>query len=435
MLSQSLDLKIKNRSLLKKFDWNLFTVIVCLQMIGLVNLYSAAYSTEHLSTAFRSQVIWISIGWVAFLLISNLHYENLIRFSSFFYWANLTALVLVLFIGKRIYGSRRWLDLLVFNYQPSESMKLFLVLFMAGFLARHKLENFGFTNLIRPLLILGAPFLLTARQPDLGTALLLLAIPSSMILFLGVQRRVFLTVLMVVAVSFPLAWNYALKPYQKNRVLNFLNPERDPRGSGYNSIQAKIAIGSGQFMGRGYREGSQNQLQFLPERHSDFIFCVLSEEFGFIGGVTTLALFMILLILILNIARDCGDRSGALICVGVAAFIFLASDYQCGDGGWSFAHCGGPPAPSLLRGVQHGDLHGLFGPGGRCGPSPLYVLTRCFKPAVLANFGSKALKRPPQRTVLKRKRGLKMFIQKVGDGFLGMISHDLVHDLPILKQG
>ena len=322
MLSQSLDLKIESRNALKRFNWDFALVIFFLQFVGLINLYSAAYSTDHLRGVFRSQLIWIAIGWMAFLVVSRINYKSLIKFSPIFYWLNLAALALVLVIGKRIYGSRRWLDLMVFNYQPSESMKFFLILFMAGFLARHKLENFNFKDLIRPGLILGIPFLLTAKQPDLGTALLLLAIPSSMILFLRVKKKVILTIFAILAVSLPMAWNYALKDYQKNRVLNFLNPERDPRGTGYNSIQAKIAIGSGQLLGRGYRDGSQNQLQFLPERHSDFIFCVLSEEFGFIGALITLMAFLVLLVIILNIARDCGDRAGALICVGVAAFIF-----------------------------------------------------------------------------------------------------------------
>ncbi|MCJ8275443.1 MAG: rod shape-determining protein RodA, partial [Bdellovibrionales bacterium] len=132
----------------------------------------------------------------------------------------------------------------------------------------------------------------------------------------------FLTVALILAVSLPVAWTYALKPYQKNRVLNFLNPERDPRGTGYNSIQAKIAIGSGQLLGRGFQQGSQNQLEFLPERHSDFIFCVLSEEYGFIGGFFTLALFLVLLLIILHTAQVSADRGGVLVCVGVTAFIF-----------------------------------------------------------------------------------------------------------------
>lgn len=322
MISQSLDLKIEGRTAFKRFDWNYAAIIFTIQIIGLINLYSAAYSTDHLSRIFYSQIIWIAIGWVAFIVVSNLDYRNFTKYSPLFYGVNLVALALVLVVGNRIYGSRRWLDLGFFNYQPSETMKFFLILYMSSFLAKHKLENIGFKDLIKPALILVTPFLLTAKQPDLGTGILLMAIPSSMILFVKVQKKVILAIAILLAVSLPTVWNYALKPYQKNRVINFLNPERDPRGTGYNSIQAKIAIGSGQLLGRGFQQGSQNQLQFLPERHSDFIFCVLSEEYGFIGGMFTLSCFLILLFIILNIARDAGDRSGALICVGVTSFIF-----------------------------------------------------------------------------------------------------------------
>ncbi|MEM7646961.1 MAG: rod shape-determining protein RodA [Pseudomonadota bacterium] len=318
----SLELKIEERSAFKRFDWNFVAVIVTLHVIGLINLYSAAYSTDHLSRVFYAQMMWIPIGWVAFFIFWRINFKDLLKYSPYFYWLNILALLLVPLIGKRIYGARRWIDLGFFNYQPSETMKLFLVLYMGSFLAKNKLENFGFKDLVRPGIILLLPFLLTARQPDLGTALLLFAIPASMILFLKVQRKVILTIFATLSVSLPIVWSYGLKDYQKNRVLNFLNPERDPRGTGYNSIQAKIAIGSGQILGRGFQQGSQNQLQFLPERHSDFIFCVLSEEYGFIGAMFTLAFFLILLFIILNIARESQDRGGALICVGFAAFIF-----------------------------------------------------------------------------------------------------------------
>ncbi len=321
-MSRTLDLKIEERSFLKRFDWNYAAVIFTLQVIGLINLYSAAHSTDHLDRVFYSQLMWIGMGWMAFLFFSNFNYKNLLKFSHIFFLINLSALVLVLLIGKRFYGARRWLDIGFMHFQPSETMKLFMILFMASYLARHKLENLGFRDLFKPILFIGVPFLLTAKQPDLGTALLLLAIPSSLILFLKVQKRVLLSVALFLAFALPTAWNYGLKPYQKNRVVNFLNPDQDPRGTGYNSIQAKIAIGSGQILGRGFQQGSQNQLQFLPERHSDFIFCVLSEEYGFIGGVLTLSFFLILIFIILNIARDSGDRAGSLICVGISAFMF-----------------------------------------------------------------------------------------------------------------
>ena len=321
-MSLNLDLKIEERTSFKRFDWNYIIVILSLQIIGLINLYSAAYSTNHLNRVFFSQLMWMPIAWFAFLVMAKINYKTLLEYAGVIYALNLGALVLVLFIGKRLYGARRWIDLYFFHFQPSETMKLSIILFLGAYLSRRKLENFGFKDLLKPLLIVGVPFLLTVRQPDLGTGILLLAIPGSMILFLRVRTRVLMSVALILAVSLPVAWSYGLKSYQKNRVLNFLNPERDPRGTGYNSIQAKIAIGSGQLLGRGFQQGSQNQLEFLPERHSDFIFCVLSEEYGFIGGFFTLALFLVLLLIILHIAQASGDRGAILICVGVTAFIF-----------------------------------------------------------------------------------------------------------------
>lgn len=321
-MSLNLDLKIEERTAFKRFDWNYIIVILSLQIIGLINLYSAAYSTNHLNRVFFSQLTWMPIAWLAFLVMAKINYKTLLEYAGVIYALNLGALVLVLFVGKKLYGARRWLDLYAFHFQPSETMKLSIILFLGAYLARRKLENFGFKDLLKPLLIVGVPFLLTVKQPDLGTGILLFAIPASMILFLKVRTRVLMSILLILAISLPLAWSYGLKSYQKNRVLNFLNPERDPRGTGYNSIQAKIAIGSGQILGRGFQQGSQNQLEFLPERHSDFIFCVLSEEYGFIGGFFTLALFLVLLLIILHTAQASGNRGGVLICVGVTAFIF-----------------------------------------------------------------------------------------------------------------
>lgn len=321
-MSLSLDLKIGERATLKRFDWNYILVILSLQVIGLINLYSAAYSTNHLARVFHAQLMWIPLAWVAFFIMAKINYKNLLEYAHIIYGLNLFALFLVLVMGKSFYGAKRWLNLFVFHYQPSETMKLAIILFLAAYLAKHKLENMGFKELLKPGLIVGIPFLLTAKQPDLGTAILLFAIPAAMILFLKVRFRVLATVLFILAISLPVAWNYGLKPYQKNRVLNFLNPERDPRGTGYNSIQAKIAIGSGQLLGRGFQQGSQNQLEFLPERHSDFIFCVLSEEYGFIGGFFTLSFFFLLLMIILQTAQASVDRGGVLICIGIAAFIF-----------------------------------------------------------------------------------------------------------------
>ena len=307
---------------LKRLDWNFILIIAVLQIIGLVNLYSAAYSTNHLNRVFFSQLMWLPISWFVFMITARISYKTLLEYAYFIYAINIGALIWVLFVGKKLYGARRWIDLAVFHYQPSETMKLSLIVFLASYLAKNKLEKFNFSDLLKPLMAVGLPFLLILRQPDLGTAMILLSIASIMILFLKVRVHVLVGIAMILTISLPLAWTYVLKPYQKNRVFNFLNPERDPRGTGYNSIQAKIAIGSGQILGLGFQKGSQNQLEFLPERHSDFIFCVLSEEYGFIGAFFTLSLFFLLLSLIINIAQQSKSRAGVLICVGITAFIF-----------------------------------------------------------------------------------------------------------------
>jgi rod shape determining protein RodA len=166
------------------------------------------------------------------------------------------------------------------------------------------------------------PFALIVKQPDLGTGMMLMAISMSMILFAKVKKLPLILAISTIALALPLAWNFALKPYQKDRVFTFLDPGRDPRGAGYNSIQSKIAVGSGEFLGKGFRKGTQAQFEFLPEHHTDFIFSVLSEEHGFIGSVTTILLFVLLFTMCIRIAASARDKYGALLVVGVSAYIF-----------------------------------------------------------------------------------------------------------------
>lgn len=177
-------------------------------------------------------------------------------------------------------------------------------------------------SLIRPAAILLPPFALTVIQPDLGTAMLLAIISGSMILFIGVRPAILIIAAIACVVAAPLIWNFGLRDYQRDRVMTFLSPGRDPRGAGYNSIQSKIAVGSGQILGKGFRKGSQSQLEFLPERHTDFIFSVLSEEHGFVGSITTLALFLVIFFMGVRIASQAPDKMGALVAIGVTAYLF-----------------------------------------------------------------------------------------------------------------
>ena len=203
-------------------------------------------------------------------------------------------------------------------------MKIALVLILARYLSKNlgQADGYGLKNLLIPGLLTLIPFALTVEQPDLGTALLLAAIAATMLLFVKVKTKIVVTCLMLAAIAVPIAWEFGLKDYQKNRVLNFLSPGRDPRGTGYNSIQSKIAVGSGKVLGKGFRKGTQSQLEFLPERHTDFIFSVLSEEHGFIGSLTTVALFTVLFVMGIRISSQARERFGALLVVGLLSVIF-----------------------------------------------------------------------------------------------------------------
>lgn len=318
-------LQVEERHRFSRLDLNFAFVIIALNLIGLINLYSATHGlfSKDKMDLFWMQMVWLSGGWAVYLCITLIDYKIFTRFAYVLYGLNLGALVAVQIVGKSSLGATRWLDLGFFRYQPSETMKLVLVLVLARiFSRRESTKGMGVMELALPSILFLIPFILTVKQPDLGTALLLLAITGSMLLFVGVKRGILIFAMIMAAVAAPIVWNFSLKEYQKNRVLTFISPGRDPRGTGYNSIQSKIAVGSGKVLGKGFRKGTQSQLEFLPERHTDFIFSVLSEEHGFIGSVTTLGLFLILYLMSVRIGMQARDKTGALIVVGVLAYLF-----------------------------------------------------------------------------------------------------------------
>lgn len=322
----ALSLQVESRTRLKKFDWNLALLVLALQVIGLINVYSATHGAGAGTTArfFFQQVAWLSAGWVVYIITTILDYKFLVRMAPIIYGLNLAALVLVEVIGTVGMGAQRWLNLGFFMFQPSETMKVSLILMLAPILSKYSTsEPMGLKELIVPSVILGLPFILVIKQPNLGTALGLAVIASTLMLFVGIRRGLLISALAGAIIATPLVWNYVMHDYQRGRVLTFLDPGRDPRGKGYNSIQSKIAVGSGKILGKGFRKGTQSQLEFLPEQHTDFIFSVLSEEHGFIGSVTTLLLFGALFLLGIRIAKQARDKPGALIVVGVLSMMFF----------------------------------------------------------------------------------------------------------------
>jgi rod shape determining protein RodA len=319
-------MQVEERSIFSRIDGNLVFVIMALNIIGLINLYSATHGVnlDRSTNLFWQQMVWIVIGWGIFLTVTLIDYTFLKRIAYVIYGLNLAALVAVDLVGVVSLGAQRWLDLGFFRYQPSETMKLALVLVLARSLHDIDLKDgLGFKQLVGPALLALVPAGLTIIQPDLGTGLLLVSIFVGMIFFAGVHRSVMIFFFVAGLIALPMAWSFGLKAYQKQRVLTFLNPGNDARGAGYNSIQSKVAVGSGMIIGKGFRKGTQSQLEFLPERHTDFIFSVLSEEHGFIGSVTTAGLLMTLLFMGARIASQAKDRFGTFIAVGALCLIFF----------------------------------------------------------------------------------------------------------------
>lgn len=321
-----LSISLEEKTLVRRLDWNIILVILALNVIGLINLYSATHgpNSKEVESLFINQIVWLVSGWSIFFIATLLDYAIVSRICYIIYFFNLLAVIYVDFFGKIALGAQRWIDFGFFRYQPSETMKLALIMLLAKVLAqRNSLgAGMGLRELISPLILVLIPFGLIMKQPDLGTAMMIVAISGSMILFTKVKKHIIVGAIILISISLPIAWEYILHDYQKNRVLTFLSPENDPRKTGYNALQSRYAVGSGQFFGKGFRKGTQSQLEFLPERHTDFIYSVLSEEHGFVGSITTIGLFCILFFLVLRIAYQARDKFGALIAVGVLSYIF-----------------------------------------------------------------------------------------------------------------
>ncbi|GAB6909844.1 cell wall shape-determining protein [Desulfosarcina cetonica] len=312
-----------DRRLLQCFDWGLLILTLAVSGIGLVVLYSAVTAgvTGPDVLLFKKQLIWHGGGLVLMTLCFVFDYKQLERFGNAIYLASVGSLVAVLFIGKYVAGSRRWLPLGPFSLQPSEMAKVAVIIVLSRYYAKLiNTDGLSFRDLMLPAFLTAVPFALIVRQPDLGTAMVIALIAGVMTLFAKIERRTFTWLVTTFTLLVPLVW-FFLRGYQKQRILTFLNPDRDPLGAGYHIIQSKIAIGSGMLTGKGFLKGTQNALAFLPEQHTDFIFSVLSEEWGLAGSLTIIILFLIMIAWGLNIAGRCRDPFGIMLSVGVTAMI------------------------------------------------------------------------------------------------------------------
>jgi len=314
-----------DRRIIANFDWPLLLLVLTICAVGLINLYSAGHSIKLVTQEpyYIKQLKWIAIG-IFFMVISfSLDYRTITRHAYLIYVVSIIMLLLVLVFGKTAQGAQRWLSFAGFSFQPSELVKLVLILVLARYFEDRRIDDkLHLSDLAVPFLLLGLPFALILKQPDLGTALIICAIFFLIVFFIGVKWRSLLLGSGALILLTPLAW-YLLRDYQKERLLTFLNPERDPLGAGYHTIQSIIAIGSGKLTGKGFLAGSQTQLKFLPEQQTDFVFSVLAEEWGFAGAILVIILLFVLVSMGLKIASGARDASGAIIAFGVTVFIAL----------------------------------------------------------------------------------------------------------------
>jgi len=295
-------------------------VIIC--ATGIVNLYSAGYNRGEGTPLYIKQLYWLAVGLGVMCVTLTYDYRHLEKLSYPIYILSILLLVAVMFGGKVVSGSRRWLPLGPLAFQPAELAKIGIILAMATYFNRRtRMEAMGLKELIVPGVLVMIPVALIIKQPDLGSGILVALVAASMILFVGVRWRTLMGCGLTLVMLSPVLWHF-LKDYQRQRVLTFLDPGRDPLGAGYHILQSMIAVGSGQFWGKGFLQGTQSQLYFLPEQHTDFVFSVFAEEWGFVGSAVLLLLFTALALWGLSVARDCKERFGHLLAVGVTALIF-----------------------------------------------------------------------------------------------------------------
>lgn len=309
---------------MKQFDWMLFLVFLMVTGLGLINLFSSSGAgLDSLSPVFLKQVQFILLGLVIMVLCISVDYRVLTSASYVFYIVTVLLLCAALVLGKTIANTQRWIDLGFFRLQPSEPAKLSLVFILAHFFAKKETKTgLGLREMVQPICITGVPFVLILLQPDLGTALMLGIIFVSMLLFVEVRLTTVLSLgAFIVSLGF-VYLKFLAKPYQLQRIETLFRPAADKAGSSYHITQAKIAIGSGGFFGKGYMKGTQSHLNFLPERHTDFAFAVWAEEWGFIGCLILLTCYLLFILLGLRVAFSSRDRFGRFLAIGITALIF-----------------------------------------------------------------------------------------------------------------
>jgi rod shape determining protein RodA len=309
-----------DRRLLQNVDWLLLGAALFIIGLSLVCLWSLN-PTRGISSLVWRQISWVGVGLIGLLVVASVDYRNLVRSAPVLYVIGLGLLTSVFVLGRTVSGARRWIHLGPFTVQPSELFKLIFIITLAWALTTGRGER-SRTSLIGTFVLLGVPFLLVVRQPDLGTALCLVPVLAAILVGIGIPLKVLGGMTLAGIAVMPLGW-FVLKPYQRDRLLVYLDPFRDPLGTAYNVIQAKIAIGSGQLLGKGVGGATQSRLSFLPERHTDFIFAVFAEMWGFLGCLVLIVAYVLLVMRGFEIAAGTREMRGRILALGVTT-VFAA---------------------------------------------------------------------------------------------------------------
>jgi rod shape determining protein RodA len=314
---------MKERPRTQDFDWPLMAIVGAINAVGVAEIYSSTHASAMAGMQWK-QLIWIGIGLLGMFVISRIDYHTLMDQAPILYMVGIIGLLVVLVIGYSRLGAKRWISLGGgVNLQVSELMKLIIIIALARYFTDMRTERLTLTDLVKVGALTLIPVGLILKQPDLGTAMVLVPVAVVGALLAGIEWKHLAIGALVVALLIPIGWNmrHHLKPYQQQRIQTFLHPEEDQRGAGYQILQSEIAVGSGGFWGKGFGKGSQNQLGFVPVRYSDFILAALAEEQGFIGVCVVLLLYLGLMLRLVDNAQKAKDKAGMYIVMGVTSIL------------------------------------------------------------------------------------------------------------------
>jgi rod shape determining protein RodA len=310
---------------LRRYDYSYFAICTVIFFIGILNLYSATHSqgVGPEEGLYKNQIVWFIFSWIIGVVVSFIQPKNFYRLAYFGYFISVLLLIVVLVVGHSALGGQRWIGFGPVKFQPSETTKIAMVLVLARWFSKASPEQeTGLREMIIPFILSFIPALMIIIQPDLGTGMLVMIIFFIVTFYRKLKWKTIILIGAVGIVGATVMYNFGLREYQKKRITTFIDPEFDAKGSGYNAIQSKIAIGSGQFLGKGYRKSSQGALNYLPENHTDFIFAIFNEEHGFIGSVFLIALYLFLFYKLIMLAANVNKMFDSIVVIGVLAIFF-----------------------------------------------------------------------------------------------------------------